>query len=131
MTNERTAIERLRTDLGLPGGDAYTQDWAHELPEEFRTASHLHRYLTAYGDPSYGDTERRLLVQLSLDVVNDLLDQDEDLGLEFWAQLLKVLKGHAQLHRDQVEYWALEDTPLEDAFPLTPLARQFLQFKDE
>ena len=127
MTHERLAISRLSTDLGLPEGDAYTQEWAHELPEEFRTGTYLRRYLKAYSNPSYGDAERRLLVQLALDVINDLLEQDESLGLDFWSQLLEVLKGHSQSHRDQMEYWALDDEPLEDAFPLTPLARRFLR----
>jgi hypothetical protein len=126
MTRERQAIDLLSADLGLPKGDSYTQEWAHELPEEFRTELYLHRYLKAYSDPSYSDIERRLLVQLALDVINDLLDQDESLGLKLWDQLLKILQGQYETHRDQMEYWALGDEPLEDAFPLTPLVREFL-----
>lgn len=126
MTTERAAIDRLCTDLGLPRGDAFTQDWAYELPEQFRTEDWLRRYLSAYDNPAYGDSERRMLIMLALDIANDLLNDDEEAGERACASLERVLRSRVELHRDQLEYWALEGEPLEDVFTLTPWAREQL-----
>lgn len=117
------AIERICRDLGLPTGDSYTQDWAYELSEEFRSSEFLSRYVKAYSTPGYGDAEKRLLMQLMLDVTNDLLQRDEAVGRQAWESLVNLLRVNRELHRDQVEYWALPGEPLEDAFRLTPLVR--------
>ncbi|MBK9261602.1 MAG: hypothetical protein IPM54_17575 [Polyangiaceae bacterium] len=106
--HEANAIRRICKDLGLPQGDSYTQDWAYELSEEFRSEAHLYRYLAAYGNPAYGNTERRVLIQLALDVVNDLVQQDEERGSRAWAKLVETVRAHLGLHRDQIEYWAVK-----------------------
>jgi hypothetical protein len=123
---EKRAIERLCRDLQLPAGDAFTQDWAHELPASFRTAEWLARYVRAYENASYGDLERRTLIQLALDAANDLLDRSEDAGAAAWQALVPIFSRHPELHRDQLEYWALEGDELEDTFPLTPRVRELV-----
>jgi hypothetical protein len=119
----KTARERLCRDLQLPWGDKYTQDWAYELPDQFRTIEWLGRYLDAYASPDYGKSEQRLLMQLMLDVVNDLFEREKVAGQAAWTRLAAVLREGRELHRDQLEYWTLPDHELEDAFRLTPLAR--------
>jgi len=120
---EISAIQRICQDLELPVGDSFTQDWAYELPEEFRHEAALYRYLSAYTSKGYGANEKRLLVQLALDIVNDLLQQEEEVGGRAWSALADLLRMNHGLHRDQVEYWSVVGEPLEDAFALTPLAR--------
>jgi hypothetical protein len=61
---------------------------------------------------------------LALDVVNDLLQQNEESGRAAWEMLMPILMDHREIHRDQLEYWALGDSPPEDCFALTPLVRQ-------
>lgn len=117
------AIRRLCQDLGLPLGDSYTQDWVYELPEEFRTEGAFYRYVAACRRPGYGDAEKRLLVDLALDVANDLLQRDVPQGHRAWEHLAELMREERGIHRDQIEYWALFGEPLEDAFALTPLAR--------
>lgn len=126
IISEGNAIRRICSDLGLPEGDAYTQEWAHELPDEFRGASAFYDYVRAYSNPAYGDAERRVLAQLALDVANDLLGDDEEIGRAAWNTLAAVLRVRSALHADQLEYWALHGEPLEDAFPLTPHVRDLL-----
>ncbi|WP_438015638.1 hypothetical protein WMF18_32895 [Sorangium sp. So ce315] len=121
---EAESIRRICSDLGLPAGDSYAQDWAYELPEEFRTEADLYKYLDAYADPAYGDSERRLLMQLVLDITNDLFQRDESIGAVAWDAAASVLRARPELHRDQVKYWAAIGEALEDAFVLTPLARE-------
>lgn len=116
-------IERICRDLGLPTGHPYIQDWAYELPEEFRSHEFFSRYARAYSTPDYGDAEKRLLMQLMLDVTNDLLQSDEPVGHQAWDSLVELLRAEPELHRDQLEYWALPGEPLEDTFRLTPLVR--------
>lgn len=47
---ERAALERICADLGLPRGDAWTQDWAYELGEQYRTEAYVGKYLAAYSN---------------------------------------------------------------------------------
>lgn len=123
IRDQRSAIRRLCQDLSLPIGDSFTQDWAYELPEEFRDETSFHRYLSAYNRPEYGIDEKLLLMQLSLDIVNDLLQQEEEVGRRTWNAIADVLRENYELHKEQVEYWAMPGESLEDAFALTPLAR--------
>jgi hypothetical protein len=120
---EMSAILRICQDLELPIGDSFTQDWTYELPEEFRDEAAFNRYLSAYTRKEYGANEKRLLVQLALDIVNELLQQEEEVGRRTWSALANVLRMNHGLHRDQVEYWAMSGEPLENAFALTPLTR--------
>jgi len=117
------AIARICQDLGLPAGDAFSQDWAHELPEEFRTKDFFERYLRTYSTPGYGHAEKRVLMQLLLDVANDLLERTEGLENEAWERLAALLRADGKLHWELIEHWALIGEPLEDAFPLTPKVR--------
>ncbi|MGK3963949.1 hypothetical protein WMF38_07180 [Sorangium sp. So ce118] len=119
------AIRKICFDLSLPEGNSYTQDWAHELPEEFRTEAAFYKYMNAYTNPTYDDPERHLLMDLALDVANDLLQQDENVGKKAWHALTNILRMRPDLHRNQIEYWALAGEDLEDAFALTPLVREF------
>ncbi|HTN89449.1 MAG TPA: hypothetical protein VL242_37490 [Sorangium sp.] len=119
------SIRRVCSDLGLPEGNSYTQDWAYELPEEFRTEVVFYKYIDAYDNPTYGDPERHLLMDLLLDIANDLLQQDENVGEKAWYALANILHMRPDLHRNQIEYWAVAGEDLEDAFALTPLVREF------
>src|SRR3954463_6679546 len=58
QANMREAIARVCQGLGLPLGDSFSQDWAYELPEEFRTREFSERYLV-------------------LNVANDLLERKD------------------------------------------------------
>lgn len=119
----RDYIKEIANALGLPLPDPYSQDWAYELPEQYRTPEYFARYVEAYATPGYGDIEREILMELMLDVVNDLLIDDEATGLKAWERLVPLIRSNPDLHREQVEYWTLPESTLEDAFHLTPLAR--------
>jgi hypothetical protein len=123
----KNSIRKICEDLGLPSGDQFTQDWAYELPEQFRSYDFFWNYVRAYQNPAYGDIERRLLAQLMLDIVNDLLAAGDPRGKAAWNSLSEILLANKDLHRDQVEYWALRGESLDDAFQLSPLARQLLE----
>jgi len=122
---EQSAIKRICQDLGLPVGDSYTQDWIYELPMKYRNTESLPRYASAYANPEYGENEKRLLMQLMLDITNELLETDDVAGERAWETVAALLRKDLKLHRDQIEYWAMPDKPLEEAFNLTPLVRRF------
>ena len=121
------AIKTICRDLGLPSGDAYTQDWIYELPEKLRDYESLQRYVAAYSTTSYGETEKSLLMQLMLDVTNDLLQRDKTIEKQAWGSLIGLLRANPKLHREQLEYWALPGEPPEAVFPLTPLVRDLVK----
>lgn len=121
---ERDAIETLRQDLGLPAGDAYTQDWVHELSDEYRTMEWLKLYSRYYVNPRYGETERRLLMSLMLDIANDLIEMDSVTGQEAWAIVRPLLLADHDIHQAQIDYWILDGESLDDGFALTPMMRE-------
>jgi hypothetical protein len=122
----RDAIARLCADLRLPSGGAYTQDWAYELPEQYRGAADLERYVDAYASGSYTEGEREVLLDLILDVTNDLLGSDRPVAAAAWDRVVSNLTAQGPAHRELLEYWACVGSELEDAFAVTPLVRGFL-----
>jgi hypothetical protein len=123
LNEERNAIERICRDLGLPRGDSQTQNWVHELPSEYRTISWLLKYAGAYANADYGQDERRLLMQLMLDVTNDLLEDHPRTGERGWETVVQILRANPGAHQDQIDYWAMPGRPSEETFRLTPLVR--------
>jgi hypothetical protein len=121
--NVAKAIAKICQDVGLPSGDAYTQDWAYELPEKFRTREFFKKYVLAYSTPGYGPDEKQVLMELLLDVANDLLDRNEGLEDDLWEKVRAHLTADRESHRDLIEKWSRVEEPLEDAFPLTPRMR--------
>jgi hypothetical protein len=121
MTKHSDAIDRICRDLQLPPGDAFTQDWAYEIPNQFRTPAHFSRYLRAYSTPGYGEPEKLQLMELMLDVANDFHGAE---GQAAWKSLEALIRLQPALHRDQVAYWSVFDTELEDAFRITSLVRE-------
>src|SRR5215207_3880306 len=95
---EMSTIRRICKDLGLPTGDSFTQDWAYELPDEFRSESAFYQYLSAYRKEEYGNDEKRLLVRLTLDIANDLLQRDEEVGQKAWSALADLLRTNYEVH---------------------------------
>ena len=124
MTAESNALKRVCEDLGVPAPDSYTQDWAYELPEAYRTEDYFNRYLGAYKGPGYGAAEKHLVMQLMLDIANDSMANNMDAGKAMWAALRSLLQQDHVLHTDLIEHWALVDEPIEDAFALTPFVRE-------
>ncbi len=121
--NVARAIAKICQDVGLPPGNAYTQDWVYELPEEFRTSEFLEKYVPAYSRPGYGPDEKQVLMELILDVANDLLSRSEEPGVDVWRKVEALLEEDHEIHRPLIEKWSRVEEALEDAFPLTPRMR--------
>ena len=125
FTLEKSALKHICAELELPEGDSFTQDWIYELSEEYRTEGYLQRYISAYKCSIYTQNERELLVRLILDVVNDLLTLDQEVGRRAWLMTVDALGDCLLAHSEVVEYWSVVEEPLEDAFALTPLIRNW------
>lgn len=119
----RDAIARVCQGLGLPLGDSFSQDWAYEVPEKFRTREFFERYVEAYSTPGYGVAEKHLLMQLILDVANDLLERGEGPEDEAWGKVVALLQADRKIHWDLIEHWALLGEPPENVFRLTSQMR--------
>ena len=124
MKSYADARDQLIRELELSGYDQFTQDWTAELPDHHRTLPELKRFIAAIEAPERDPRERQLLVELSLDVANDLVDAE---GFDdAWADLKRELEKNAALHAERVTYYACEEDSLEDAFPITPRVREIL-----
>jgi len=112
----------LCSELGLPAGEDYTQDWASELPEKYRTSAWLDRYLAALGQSEAVEV-RRLLMELVLDVANDLATSTELTVLQM-GQVERELVRSPSLYQGLVDYWACPGEPLSNCFEITPWIRR-------
>jgi hypothetical protein len=121
----KEAIAKLSRQLGLPGEDAYTQYWAHELPPEYRTHDYFARYLAAASSNDHDEHERSPLMELMLVATNDLLGNERPRGVNAWESVEKILQANPVFYESQIEYWSDEDggDAAEDLFPLTPHVR--------
>ncbi|MFK3772784.1 hypothetical protein [Pseudomonas sp. NPDC089406] len=117
-------VTRLRRDLGLPPGDRYTQDWAYELPEQYRTTAWLEKYLAAYLMGGYSPQGQHELMTLALDVCNDLVSAGGSPADEPLVRVLSALFDDALANGDLIAYWAMEGEVLEECFALTPEIRR-------
>jgi hypothetical protein len=119
----QVATRRICGDLGLPPGDAFTQDWAYELAASYRTDEYLGRYLIAHDSTGYGPHERHVLMKLILDVFNDMYSAEPSSSSRFWTTISEVLGRFHIEHADLVTYWACADAELEDAYAISSLVR--------
>jgi hypothetical protein len=127
MTRTRAAaIKRICDDLGIPAGDAHTQDWEYELPEEFRSVAWMQRYIDAYREQRYGAPEKRVLMSLLLDCCNDAIAAGEDSAERLWDAMAPMLLADRDLHAGLIEHWSLPGEPLEDAFAITARVRDLM-----
>jgi hypothetical protein len=123
----KAAVERISQDLGLPSESPYSQDWVYELSSEFRSFAWFQNYADAYRRRGYGDDEKRLLVELMLDVANDLVENDTSMAAPLCTELSSLIGSSTALHRDQIRYWAVSDHSLDDAFAISACARKILR----
>lgn len=117
-------IKKICNDLGIPVGDKFTQDWIYELPEEYRNKEWLNKYIAAYLNKAYSLKGKNELMALALDVSNDLLSSGYLPSDKLILSVLNILTDNYQNHIDLIDYWALDNEPLEDCFLLTPEIRR-------
>ncbi|WP_336296508.1 hypothetical protein [Cronobacter dublinensis] len=117
-------VNKICQNLDLPVGDNFTQDWAHELPDEYRTKKWLEKYILAYQNGDYTEEEKNELMSLSLDVSNDLLSSGVNPNDVIIVKVLNILFENRKKHIELIEYWSLDDEPIEDCFALTNQIRQ-------
>ncbi|ACX86209.1 hypothetical protein [Pectobacterium parmentieri] len=121
-------INNICNDLGLPIGDDFTQDWAYELSDEYRTEEWLDKYITAYLNNGCSVNSKNELMTLCLDVTNDLLSTGTSVINATIIKVLNTLIYNYQQHVDLINYWSLDDEPLEDCFALTPEIRKLKKY---
>ncbi|NUE95150.1 hypothetical protein GYW75_01915 [Gilliamella sp. ESL0232] len=117
-------IKKLCDDLNLPYGDRFTQDWAYDLPDQYRTKYWLNKYIFAYLYNGYSSIEKKELMILSLDVCNDLISSGLNPNDKVIQKVLNILFNNYKNYEDLINYWALDSAPLTDCFTLTPIIRK-------
>ncbi|HCP9057520.1 TPA: hypothetical protein OF605_004909 [Escherichia coli] len=117
-------IDKICSELGVPVSDKFTQDWAYELPEKYRTKEWLSKYIAAYLNNGYSQKGKNELMTLALDVCNDLLSSGVPPSDKVIVKALNTLLDNYKNHIDLINYWALDDESLEDIFALTPEIRE-------
>ncbi|UOD27432.1 hypothetical protein INH39_18040 [Massilia violaceinigra] len=115
------AYRRICGQLGLPLPGPFSQDWECELPGKFRTLDWLEKYLAYHAAPGCSSDEREIMMELMLETANDLANQTgQDVHVD---KVIDALARNHRIHWEMIDYWALEDSTLEDAFALTPAIR--------
>ena len=125
MTQTRAdAIRRISADLGLPAGDRFTQDWEHELPEEFRSPAWMQRYIAAYDSEGYSAVEKQVIMTLLLDSLNDGLEAGDESSERLWDEVAPRLSADREIHSTLIAHWSVPGEPLDDAFAITSRIRR-------
>ena len=123
MSYTKETISNLCQFFELPLGNKYTQDWVYELPEEFKTETYLDKYIKSYTNVAFSDNEKELLMELILDIANDLLQDGKSSFSTYWGKILLLLNNDKSIHKELIDYWALEGEDLDNTFALTPYIR--------
>lgn len=106
----------------MPLPDPFTQNWEYELPAAFRTAQWLGKYVRHYCADASSMAEREILMALMLDIANEAEDMPDKKNMV--DTVLALLSANHPEHEELIDYWALEDATIEDAFALTPKIRR-------
>ena len=122
----KQSIEKLCSDLQLPIGDDFTQDWIYELPEEYRNLDSFKKYFEAYVFNSYDSEVKTVLMDLMFDVTNELIEMGHDADMIAWNGLAYILAKDSELYTEQIEYWSVKSEPIENGFAITPYVRSLL-----
>jgi hypothetical protein len=117
------SVARVCEELGLPKPDRYSQDWFCELPRAYRSHKWLRVYENACIRESREPGEKRVLVSVALDVVNELIMDDPSNAEVYWSSVVRMISNSPAIHMDQLSYWFCEDCLAGDDFACAPLAR--------
>jgi|GEM_PF-836788 len=120
----KDAVAKISLDLGIPGLSTYTQDWASELPEEYRTPAWIERYLATCARSDYGVQEKQALMDLVLNCINDMVEVGDEAVDRLWAETEGALRDAAAIYRDVVEDWAEEEDGLDGEQPIASRLRR-------
>ncbi len=115
------AYRRICAQLGLPLPGPFSQDWECELPQKFRTVDWLEKYLAFYAAPGCSSDEREIMMELMLETANGLGNGTRNDA--YVEKVIATLAKNYRIHWEMIDYWAREDSTLEDAFALTPAIR--------
>jgi hypothetical protein len=107
------AQESLARRLGL-FYDSWMQDWEWEIAEPAR----FWEWLDFYRSESLTDAERRSLMEMLLQCIEDESDGQKE------EALCIILQENASLHKESIEYWACRDAENRDEeFKIAPMVR--------
>ncbi len=68
----RETIRILCAELSLPEPNPYSQDWVAELPEHYRSADWIRRYIAKAAERSLDRASQLVLLDLCLDSINNM-----------------------------------------------------------
>jgi hypothetical protein len=115
----RAAIESLAARFGLPNSPEM-QDWEYEVADPSR----IDEFLSTLEGEALSEDERYTLAIIVMESFNDLASAQPDIeGSESWRRFVEYIGKNRQLDVATIQYYAMEDTPLEDAFDITPAVR--------
>ena len=115
----RKAIESLIKGLNLPELTPYCQDWEYEVSNPKRIAEFIEYYENTIVD----EDEKFTLMVIIISSCNDALEEDEGLDKKLWEKIKCLLIKDRAIHKNTIDYWAIDGLELEDCFYITPLIR--------
>jgi hypothetical protein len=115
----RAAIDALSRRFGLRN-EPDMQDWEYEVAD----ASRLEEFLRALEAHDLTDDERFTLSETVMECFEDLAQEGADLVPSGqWDRFVQLLRARVSLHARTLCYWSDLESPLEDAWRVSPLVR--------
>jgi len=117
------AITSLIKKLNLPQQEPYSQDWEYEVANSKRILDFIECY-----ENNNDDDEKFTLMMIIIGSCNDALIES-NLNEALWERVKACLVRDNNLHKDTINYWALEDyDKLEDCFEITSRIREIKSY---
>ncbi len=116
----KEAIISLTEKLHLP--QINSQDWEFEVGKSKK----VFEYISFYENVVLNKEEKFALMIVIISSYNEALLE----GIaqkELWNKIKYNILKDMDIHRNTIEYWALDDEDLEDCFAITPLIRSIVE----
>lgn len=120
----KESIEGLIRKLGLPAGDAHSQDWEYEVASAEIAVKTLEDYINR---DDLTEDERFTLMHVILESINDFISLHGE-SFPLLDDFKRVVLEDYVIHQSTLEYWASwEQEDVDEAFEITPLIRSIIK----
>nr|WP_261764423.1 hypothetical protein [Paenibacillus xylanexedens] len=118
---EQASMESLIQKLNLPPLTPFSQDWEYTSAD----ASRLDEFITYYENHQLNDNEKFTLMIIMISSLDDYLSEGKGTdGHKLWNRIKQNLRKDYELHIHTINYWAQDESDLEDCFAVTPYVRE-------
>jgi hypothetical protein len=116
----RTRVAQI---LDLPPPGPNDQDWEFTVPDALRTPDLVAHAFAAYESPEADDSDRDVLFDILVDVVNEQLTAELSGAEMAWDRVAALVRARPGERRARIVYWSCPGLELDLTWAIAPRAR--------